>query len=76
MTPYKNLSGSSGIAAFAITARAIHVRFKGGSTPNYLYDYVSTGQADVEAMKALARTGRGLSTYIAQHVQDRYARCW
>ncbi len=76
MTPYKNLSGTSGIAAFAITPYAIHVRFKGGSTPNYLYDYASTGEREVEAMKLLARAGRGLSTYIAQHVQDRYARRW
>lgn len=76
MTPYKNLSGASGIAAYAIGDASIQVRFKGGSTPNYLYDYASSGKAEVETMKALARAGRGLSTFIAQHVQERYARCW
>ncbi|MDB5961693.1 MAG: hypothetical protein JWP59_2987 [Massilia sp.] len=76
MTPYRNLSGTSGIAAFAIKSESIHVRFKHGDTPNYLYDFASSGQQHVQAMQALALAGRGLSTYIARHVHDRYARRW
>ena len=76
MTPYRNLSGTSGIAAYAITPESIHVRFKHGDTPNYLYDVASSGRQHVEAMQALALAGQGLSTYIARHVQSRYARCW
>jgi uncharacterized protein YigE (DUF2233 family) len=76
MTPYRDLSGTSGIAAFAIKPESIHVRFKHSDTPNYLYDFATTGKQHVEAMQALALAGHGLSTYIARHVQDRYARRW
>lgn len=73
---YRNLSGNSGVLAYAVGPTSITVRFRNGDTPHYLYDYASTGEQHVEAMKLLAHYGRGLSTYIAQHVQGRYARCW
>ena len=76
MTPYKNLSGHSGIVAYAITADAIHIRFRAGEEPNYLYDSASVGKADLETMKRLAQAGRGLSTFISQHVGAHYARRW
>ena len=38
-----------------------------------LYDYASAGRHNIEAMKALAASGKGLSTFISQHVHDAYA---
>jgi hypothetical protein len=69
--PYRNLSGDSGVIAYEIADRAIVVMFRNGST--YVYDFDSTGKADVERMKALAVAGKGLATYISTSVGDRYA---
>lgn len=71
MTPYKNLSGESGVTAYDIGPDFIEVRFASGTT--YRYDVDSAGAANVERMKTLARAGRGLSTFIAVHVRDAYA---
>lgn len=72
MQRYKNLDGNSGVAAYAIAKTAITVEFNNGQA--YLYDYASSGRRNVETMKALAVSGKGLSTFIAQHVHDAYAR--
>jgi hypothetical protein len=72
MEPYRNLSGNSGVEAFEIHDESIVVRFTGGLT--YLYDCVRPGRLHVEQMKRLAREGRGLSTYISQHVREAFAR--
>jgi len=39
----------------------------------YLYTNAVTGERHVAEMKKLAAKGKGLSTYISQHVKDRYA---
>ena len=74
MTPerYRNLSGDSGVTSYATGADFIAVQFK--TSEVYVYDYVTPGREHVERMKALAESGRGLSTYIAQHVSRTYAR--
>ena len=72
MQAYGNRGGESGVAAFSIGARAIVVAFRDGGT--YEYDYRKPGRVEVEAMKALARSGRGLATYINRHVGANYAR--
>ncbi|MFB9241404.1 hypothetical protein IV454_07600 [Massilia antarctica] len=71
MIAYANLSGDSGVRAYRIGARQITVRFAGGA--EYVYTHASAGREHVEAMKLLARAGRGLATYISQHVHDAYA---
>lgn len=71
MERYRNLSGNSGVAAYAIGPDRIEVRFRDG--PTYTYTYARPGRELVERMKALARAGRGLSTYISTVVKDRYA---
>lgn len=76
MTPYKNLSGHAGVVAYAITDDAIHIRFRDGVEPNYLYDTASVGKADLQTMKRLAQAGRGLTTFISRNVGERYARRW
>jgi len=70
METYKNLSGRSGVKAYETTPEAIRVAF---ADHVYTYTYAQPGRQDVETMKALARAGRGLATYISQRVKDRYA---
>ncbi|UUZ51746.1 hypothetical protein LP420_20620 [Massilia sp. B-10] len=71
MRRYLRLAGESGVVAYAIAPDAIDVQFVDGQV--YTYSYASTGRERVEAMKRLAQTGRGLSTYISQHVGSDYA---
>ena len=71
MKRYRNLEGHSGVLAYDIRADAIAVKFAGGDV--YDYTYARPGQEHVEAMKRLALAGRGLSTYISQHVREDYA---
>lgn len=71
MKRYRNLSGHSGVVAYAIDEEAIRVKFRDGAT--YEYTHASAGPAHVEAMKKLAVAGRGLSSYISRHVGTAYA---
>ena len=71
MPRYKNLEGHSGVVAYEEAPGAIAVRFVNGDS--YVYTDAVTGRGTVEQMKALARRGRGLSTFIAQFVRERYA---
>jgi hypothetical protein len=71
MRRYRNLSGQSGVWAFAIGEGSVTVRFSTGAT--YLYNEAVTGADAIAEMTRLAEAGRGLATYITQHVQDRYA---
>jgi len=71
MKRYRNLEGHSGVLAYDIRADAIAVKFAGGDV--YDYTYARPGREHVEAMKRLALAGRGLSTYISQHVREQYA---
>jgi hypothetical protein len=71
MTPYKRLSGDSGVLAYLIAPRSIRVKFVDGRV--YTYSYASAGRDRVEQMKLLARAGQGLSTYISKYVRDAYA---
>jgi hypothetical protein len=73
MKRYRNVAGDSGVVAYAITPTSIRVKFL-GSDRIYEYSHKSAGKAHVERMKRLAETGRGLSTYISQHVADDYVR--
>jgi len=68
---YRNLSGNSGVVSYETGPDWIAVTFRGGTT--YLYDESEPGSEAVEKMKRLAAAGRGLSTYISQHVGERYA---
>lgn len=72
MQRYANRSGESGVVAYQIGKDSITVEFSGGA--RYLYTAESAGAATIESMRKLAAEGRGLSTFISQHVHDRYAR--
>jgi len=71
MERYKNLGGSSGISAYEVGSDSIIVEFSDGSA--YLYDYSSPGATDVEHMKSLAASGRGLNSFISREIRKRYA---
>lgn len=70
MQRYANLSGHAGVVAYAIGPDSIEIRFRHGGT--YRYTHAKPGRVQVEAMKRLARAGRGLTTYISQSVRDAY----
>lgn len=71
MQRYEDKTGNSGIAAFEIADVSILIEFKDGGL--FRYDNDSTGRAQVEKMKKLARAGSGLNTFINKHVRNRYA---
>ena len=72
MPTYKNISGSSGIRAYGLGPDFIKIVFKDGGT--YLYTFKSTGVKHIAAMQQLAVSGKGLTSYINQFVQDRYEK--
>lgn len=71
MKRYKDLSGHSGVLAYEAGDDWIKVKFEDGGL--YLYTHESAGPDNIEHMKMLATTGRGLATFIVQHVRTGYA---
>lgn len=69
---YLNLSGNSGVTCYDLGPGFIRVQFEDPTI--YVYDYVRPGKNHVDRMTALAVSGRGLGTYIAQYVRKTYAR--
>ncbi|OON60576.1 hypothetical protein B0920_16495 [Massilia sp. KIM] len=72
MHRYRNRSGESGVVAYDIGKDSITIQFSGGD--RYLYTERSAGADNIARMRALAEDGRGLSTFISQHIRQRYAR--
>ena len=72
MHRYRNNSGESGVVAYDIDADSITIQFTGGD--RYLYTERSAGAENIARMQELAREGRGLSTFVSQHIRSRYAR--
>ena len=70
LTRYRNRSGHSGVRAYTLLGDGIVVEFHTGAL--YLYGHRRPGAATVTRMKSLARGGRGLSTFISQHVAGEY----
>lgn len=65
MKRYGNLSGRSGVVAYALRPAGICVKFVNGAA--YEYTRASAGAQAIAEMQALAQAGHGLSTFIAQH---------
>jgi hypothetical protein len=70
MPTYKNISGDSGIRSYGIGPDFIKIVFKDGGA--YTYTFKSAGVKHVANMIDLAIRGKGLTTYIKQHVKDRF----
>jgi hypothetical protein len=71
--PYKSRNPNAGVLNYEITATAIILEFRDAKF-RYVYDATNPGPDHVAAMIHLARAGEGLSTYVNQHVRERYAR--
>ncbi len=72
MEKYKNRSNESGVVAYEIGRGSITVKFINGE--KYLYTEKSAGAQNIALMQTLAKGGAGLSTFISQHVHDKYAK--
>lgn len=72
MNTYSNLNGNSNVSAYEIGIDRITVQFKDGSV--YLYTNASAGSANIEQMKTLARTGKGLNGFINSNVKYKYEK--
>jgi hypothetical protein len=68
---YGNRAGNSGVVAYEARRDCIRVKFVDGTI--YTYTYRSAGRENIERMKVLARSGKGLSGFISTHVRDRFA---
>lgn len=64
----------SGVVAYGVEKNGIVVLFREGWY--YLYDDDKPGQQHLKNMISLAKNGKGLSTYISQHVRENYQRKW
>jgi len=71
MENYLNKDGDSGVQKYEIDPDSIKLIFQ---SPKFLYtyDYIQPGEDIVEEMKKRALEGRGLNTYINQHVKKNY----
>lgn len=74
MEHYKNLGGDSGVVAYKIEVDSITVKFKDGW--HYLYDHAHTGSANIEQMKKLAVTGKGLNSLISSVIKKAFNKKW
>lgn len=74
MEKYQNLNGHSGIECFAIGPDFITIGFRNGDCRMYTYE--SAGPEAVERMKELARSGKGLNSFIEKNGELKCARKW
>lgn len=70
---YKDIDGDSNVTFYEIGEDFITVWFD-GTNRGYTYSYVSAGVANVEQMKALAKTGDGLNAFINRYVKFKYVK--
>jgi hypothetical protein len=73
MERYRNLSGKSGVVAYETGEGYIKIQYVSDPLP-YLYTDESAGPEHVAQMQKLANAGRGLGTYVSQHVKWRYVK--
>ena len=71
MEKYLNKSGNSPITFYEIGVDFIIVRFKGGKDYSYSYQG-KAGKRNVDFMKTLAISGKGLSAFITKNVKYSY----
>lgn len=71
MTPYKNLSGDSGVAAYEIAPGNITVQFNDGWC--YVYTAERSGASFIDKMHRLAEQGEGLAKFISSSgIRDQF----
>jgi hypothetical protein len=62
MRPYRDIRGGGGIRGFTEGPQLVAVTWSNGKT--YRYTHGTAGREHVETMRALARSGEGLTAYI------------
>ena len=72
---YDDLTGRSGIAAWAFGEDYIDILFRDGGVV-YRYSFESAGAGNVKAMWSLALLGCGLNRYLNRNVRDAYETKW
>lgn len=72
MEVYNNNNGDSGVSGYEIGGNYIWVQFTTGSV--YEYTNSSAGENNIETMKNLALSGRGLNGFINSYVKFKYSR--
>ena len=70
--PYKLGNPNAGVLNYEVVGRAIILEFA-DHRYRYVYDEISPGAVHVRAMIQLAMRGKGLTTYVNQHVRENYA---
>ncbi len=70
--PYQRRNPKAGVVNYELLDGAIILEFADHNN-RYLYNTEAPGPEAVVEMKRLAASGRGLTTYINQHVRERYA---
>ena len=70
---YSNINGKSNIEAYEIGDTCIAIKFF-DTDKIYTYSYNSAGRSHVENMKALARRGYGLNSYINTKCRTMYVK--
>ncbi|WP_263384240.1 hypothetical protein [Granulicella arctica] len=73
MSPYQKHNPAAGVLSYEILENAIIIEFVDHKF-RYLYNTSKPGLKHVNTMKRLALEGKGLSTYINQHVREHYAQ--
>ena len=69
---YKNLSGKSTVVSYALSKDQVKVNFT--NQLKYVYSNQITGRENIAKMKVLAAAGKGLGTFIAASLADKFAR--
>jgi len=70
MEKYMNLGGGSNVLGYEIGTDFIKVQFSSGNP--YVYTHASAGVQNVETMKALAKRGSGLNSFIMTNCKMLY----
>ena len=71
METYRDWDHDSGVRAYDIAEAHIDVQFKSGAV--YRYTSTSVGLNNLVKMKALARAGEGLNSFINKVVKQLYS---
>jgi hypothetical protein len=70
--PYKSRNPNAGVLNYEVVGRSIVLEFADHRC-RYVYDEILPGAVHVRAMIQLAKRGKGLTTYVNQHVRENYA---
>ncbi len=71
--PYQSTNPNTGVLNYEILGSTLTLEFQ-NAKHRYVYGPAAPGARQVAKMIELARAGKGLSTYIVQHVESYQAK--